>query len=123
MTKKTKRPAVSFEDLAALQQVSRKPCGKQSFTLSQACAAAKVRRALTGTAWWVHICYDGCGREIFHLTHRAPNSKKGERFNQALSKRARKKARWKQNQRAYQVMSIGTWEGEGGALDPNDADA
>lgn len=118
----------SFEELASLAQVRpRTPCGKQSFGLSSARDAARVRNTLTGNGWFVHPCYHGCGKEIFHLTTREPDTKKNIKLNRGVKKtryapgkRTRKTGRWKRNREMQQVIAIGTWEGEGGALHPSE---
>ncbi len=108
-----------------MQQKSRTPCGKQAFSLDRARSAAEVRNKLAVlgcTTWSVMPCFTGCGRDIFHLTRQEPRSRKGRTINQERppSKRARKKARWEKNRQAYENLSIGGWEDDGGALHPRD---
>lgn len=123
MTDRNGQP-VTFEELARLKQTSRTPCGKQGFSLRQAQDAARIRNTLNPSPapLWVHVCYEGCGRDIFHLTrHRPdPGSKKHARLNAPALKRRRKKDRYRKNQRIFQAVTLATWEGEGGALHPRD---
>lgn len=117
----------SFEELAALAQQTRNPCGKQAFSLATARSAAKTRNQHRhgDTTWYVHPCYFGCGRDIFHLTTRAPDTKKNLRINRGAQrtkmspgKRARKNRRWEKNRQTYWTVAIDTWEDDGGALHP-----
>lgn len=79
---------VTFTELVKLaQKEPRKPCGKQGFSMEVAIGAANARNAFTSKSWYVTVCYEGCGRNIFHLTTRKPKSKKQKKFNRKVKQK------------------------------------
>lgn len=114
--KKVKKSGIRFEDLARIAQKSRTPCGKQAFSKRGAMNAARDRsKFVEGRTFYPTVCFDGCGRNIFHLTTRRPHRKMREifearsRHSTLVRKQRRKRAR------AALREQVCVWEGEGGS--------
>lgn len=116
-----KNEGMSFEDLAKLAQVSRNPCGKQAFSKRGAADAARDRNEFSeGRTFYPTVCFDGCGRSIFHLTTRPTSGKvramfEGRSGRERADHARRAKAARKRRSRARARESICAWEGEGGS--------
>lgn len=124
-------PAVTFEDLQQLIPQGATPsCGKRPYTLGRAREAARVRNAVQGDnkTWSAIPCYDMCGGSVFHLTTDSVRAKQIRKFGEgrtpavfdATRRNREKKRRHKKNRMLYEVISVGTWEDDGGALHPRD---
>lgn len=114
--KKAVKKQVSFEDLAKLAQVSRDPCGKQAFSMSGARNAARDRNEFTtGKTYYPTVCFEGCGRNIFHLTTLPPTGRVRAMFEKGPTRaNLAKRERWKRA-RARERAQVCVWEGEGGS--------
>lgn len=135
-----RKPKVTFESLSQMRQESRNPCGRSAYNLGSAHAAARTRNALdadSGKKWWVTVCFDGCGRSIFHLTNQQPTGRASRRMNENVpppqllaqrvtpaqrSRKARKRERTQRNQERNAALVLGTWQDDGGALHPSELD-
>lgn len=107
---------MSFEDLAKLAQVSRNPCGKQAFSKRGAADAARDRNEFTeGKTFYPTVCFDGCGRNIFHLTTLRPNGRVRAMFEKRPNRAQVGKRVRKRRARAAARERICVWEGEGGS--------
>lgn len=107
---------MSFEALAKMAQTSRNPCGKQAFSMSGARDAARDRnRFRTDKTFYPVVCFEGCGREVFHLTSTPPRGKARDMFTKKSNLRNRKKRAAKLRSKARARAAICTWEGEGGS--------
>jgi hypothetical protein len=107
---------ITFEDLAKIAQTSRNPCGKQAYTLSGAAGAARDRnKFVTGKTYYPTVCFDGCGRNIFHLTTQRPGARVQKIFERGAVHAARVKRERRKASRARARAVICVWEGEGGS--------
>ncbi len=116
--KRVKKDGVSFEDLAKIAQVSRNPCGKQAFSKRGAADAARDRnRFIQDRTFYPTVCFNGCGRSIFHLTTLRPTGKVRDMFDERLQARRAAQARTARRKRARAAARerICVWEGEGGS--------
>lgn len=112
----------SFAELAKLAQACRKPCGKQAFGMDGARTAARERNAFDGErTWYPVVCFEGCGRNIFHPTTKRPGGRARAMFadrpkgrTQAERARRRRSARIRRRL-ARMRPEICVWEGEGGS--------
>jgi hypothetical protein len=111
-----KSEKISFDDLAKFAQVSRTPCGKQAFSMKGAESAARDRNKFTKAgAWYPVVCFDGCGRDVFHLTGKRPRGKARAMFEKRAEARRRAKRVRERRSRARARSQICVWEGEGGS--------
>ena len=115
------RKKVTFEDLAKLAQQSRNPCGKQAYSKRGVKVAAYERNQFTqGKTYYPTVCFDGCGRSVFHLTTAPPTGRVKVMFEKmpgrTAAERARRKRGEKKRRRGLAVRSeICAWENEGGS--------
>lgn len=116
------RPEITFEDLVGLAQESRNPCGKQAFSKRGAGDAARDRnRFITDKTYYAVVCFDGCGKEIFHLTTQRQSGRMRKMFEEKAAPRteaakARKRRSKRKRRRSAALRpEICVWEGEGGS--------